>query len=381
MTFLEAADRIGARLCRDAFRAGGRCNWIGEVRVGENSLEWSALGPDLYGGAAGIALFLHHLAEATGEPIFRQTALGAISYAIAEAGRIEPSHRAGFYMGWGGIAVAAARLGRAREAAGLACGIELTEEADVLYGSAGAIAALLHLGSIERAVEHGDALLASAERGAGGLSWRTLAGSDSEPLANLTGFSHGTAGIGWALLELFVATGEPRFRDAAESAFGYERACYNPERGNWPDFREGATSYSTAWCHGASGIGFSRIRACQILGPEGYREEADAALATTEAAVAAVDGDFSLCHGIAGNTDLLLFAAQSAGTECMLAASVMRAAIARHEGNRLPWPCGLAGTAELPGLMLGIAGIGYFCLRLTDPRRYPSILLPQPGCW
>ena len=27
--FLETADRLGARICRDAIWAGGRCNWIG----------------------------------------------------------------------------------------------------------------------------------------------------------------------------------------------------------------------------------------------------------------------------------------------------------------------------------------------------------------
>jgi lantibiotic modifying enzyme len=281
-------------------------------------------------------------------------------------------------MGWGGIAFVAGKLGRLEEAVRLASGMEITEESDLLYGSAGAVIALLHLGLTARAIQHGDLLLARAERSDSGLSWRTLIGSDSEPLRNLTGFSHGTAGIGWALLELWAATGETRFRDAAAEAFRYERACYSPEQRNWPDYRAGATDYATAWCHGAPGIGFSRIRASQLLPAAGYREEADAGLATTESSlVNPSDRDFSLCHGLSGNADLLLYASEVFGHDSDAPGAVMRYGMDRYEGNRKPWPCGLQTSGELPGLMLGTAGIGYFCLRLTDPIRYPTILLPR----
>ena len=53
--------------------------------------------------------------------------------------------------------------------------------------------------------------------------------------------------------------------------------------------------------------------------------------------------------------------------------------LALYRDTHSPWPCGLQGCGEIPGLMVGTAGIGYFCLRLTDPMRYPSILLPRPG--
>jgi lantibiotic modifying enzyme len=377
MTFLEAADRIGARLCRDAIWSGGRCNWIAETMVAEGEFVWCPLGPDLYSGTAGIALFLHHLAEATGEPIFRDTAGGALAQAVSQAGRIPPGYRAGFYMGWGGIAFAAAELGRLDQGAELASVMELSQESDITHGSAGAIAVLLYLGLVDAAIRYGDALLAGAERDDAGLSWCSLSGSESEPLRNLTGFSHGTAGIGWALLELSAATGERRFREAAEDAFRYERSCYDPERRNWPDYRGGSADYVSAWCHGAPGIGFSRIRASQLQPSAGYREEADAALATTESSLAALSGaDFSLCHGAAGNADVLLYASQVLGGNGDAAARVMRAGVAEYEVNRKLWPCGLRGAGEVPGLMLGIAGIGYFCLRLTDPSRYPTILLP-----
>jgi hypothetical protein len=51
--------------------------------------------------------------------------------------------------------------------------------------------------------------------------------------------------------------------------------------------------------------------------------------------------------------------------------------IQRYLLPRAPWPCGVPEGGETPNLMLGIAGIGHFYLRLYDPRT-PSILLLVP---
>src|SRR5208282_717399 len=71
--FLKTAERIGARLCRDAVWYQGRTNWTSDFLDGE-SIAHRALDPDLYSGTAGIALFLWRLAKVTGERIFRVTA-------------------------------------------------------------------------------------------------------------------------------------------------------------------------------------------------------------------------------------------------------------------------------------------------------------------
>ena len=152
-----------------------------------------------------------------------------------------------------------------------------------------------------------------------GWSWKTIDIPGQAGLRNLTGFSHGTAGIGWALLELSSATGEARFRSAAEEAFRYERTHYSPEQENWPDFRDflrapggSGPVFGTAWCHGAPGIALSRLRAWGLTASPQSREEAEAAVRTTTRAVQspdAVRGGFSLCHGCAGNADVLLEAA------------------------------------------------------------------------
>src|SRR5581483_2271946 len=146
------------------------------------------------------------------------------------------------------------------------------------------------------------------DRGDEGWSWRTVGGMRR----NLTGFSHGTAGIGWALLELWSATGEERFRGGALEAFRYERSLFDAEQRNWPDYREEETRYPAVWCHGAGGIGFSRLRAWQLLGDPETLAEARTALATT-ADTLREDRSFGLCHGTAGNADLLVYASDVLG--------------------------------------------------------------------
>jgi hypothetical protein len=42
------------------------------------------------------------------------------------------------------------------------------------------------------------------------------------------------------------------------------------------------------------------------------------------------------------------------------------------------WRCGTPLGVESPGLMTGLAGIGYQYLRLHDPKRVPSVLAVEP---
>jgi len=417
--FLETAAALGARICRDALWGDGVCNWIGfsmESLGGRWRHVHRAYGGDLYNGTSGIALFLARLHRVTGERMFKRTALGAIRHALEHgAGEIAPPARIGAYSGWTGLAEAALQIAALLGDESLrAPALALLEEAaggesgrnfDLLAGCAGAIPLLLraragHGGlpgpaSLATAAERlGDHLLATAARDDAGWSWGEFGTPGVKQKGNLLGFSHGAGGIGWALLELHQATGETRFREAGEAAFRYERHWFDAAHGNWPDLRDPeaaglstaseAASFMTAWCHGAAGIGLSRLRAWQLSGDEETRKEAEVAVATTlenlRGGTEMSQTNDSLCHGRGGNCDTLIYGAGILGRPEWLrrAEEIGLQEIESCAAQRIPWPCGTYGGVEVPGLMLGLAGIGYFYLRLADPAATPTVLIPLP---
>lgn len=413
-TFLEAADFIAARLCRDAVWAGGRCNWLGdsmEFVGGQWTTAHRAFGADLYSGTSGIALFLAEVFRKTGEPLFRETVTGGARQALSRLEEMPAQTRIGFYTGHTGIGYALTKIGelideqefvdRGLQTVEALAEVEPDERAtDVLAGSAGAIPALLHLRKrygreplLELARRHGEFLVGAARKTPTGWSWNTLSIPAEQRKQDLNGFSHGAAGISWALLELWKATGEERFRVAAEQGFAYERQWFDPRQENWPDFRglydswasnPGQPSFMAAWCHGAPGIGLSRVRAYELTGQEVYRREAEAALRSTSRTLAAPtapgQANYSLCHGSAGNSELLLYAARVFGDDSsrLLAEQVGLAAVEQYRKSLSPWPCGVLQGGETPGLLLGLAGIGHFYLRLQDPAGVPSVLIILP---
>lgn len=408
--FLETAASLGRRLAREALWANERCNWLGDsMEFVDNA--WSvvhrALGPDLYGGTSGIALFLAQLHRLTGERLFRVTAEGAMAHAEARLQDIPAAGRMAFYSGWTGIAYALvelaeafandALLDRAFDLIGTAARDAADNPGlDVIGGAAGAIPALISLHRRHRrddmlalTTRLGEHLLATARQSEHGWSWNTL---DGQTERDPTGFSHGAAGIAWALLELYAETGNPQFRHAAERGFAYERQWFSSEHENWPDFRTlanaasgaGSANFAVAWCHGAPGIGLSRVRGYEILKNEELKHDAEAAIRTTTRILNhpgyGMQNDFTLCHGRGGNAELLIFAAEALGDAVSRenAEALGRQGIEQFDRNDLPWPCGVPGGGETPNLMLGLAGIGYFYLRLYDPAAIRSILLIRP---
>lgn len=407
--FLDTAWSIGTLLCRDALWDGDRCNWLGdsmEAHAGEWKVAHKSFGPELYSGTSGIALFLARLHGFRPDGVIAETARGALRQALSRAGGIPEGHRHALYSGWIGIALVLLDVGHLldepsleREALRLVDG-QLGHELDpmsldVISGAAGAI---LGLSAIDRrlggdrylpeACRLGEHLLTNARRGDEGWSWTTMPPLGPEQ-KDLTGYSHGAAGIALALLELFVRTRDARYLEGALGGFAYERRHFSAEQQNWPDFRSFASpnpqqpGYSLAWCHGAPGIGLSRLRAFALTRDETFLREVEAALAGTRRPLSLsspADG-YSLCHGLGGNAELFILAADTLGEERYraVAEAVGDRGIQSVHLQRNPWPCGVVSGGETPNLMLGTAGIGYFYLRLYDSRAVPSVLLVQDG--
>jgi lantibiotic modifying enzyme len=355
----------------------------------------------MYEGTSGVALFLAELSVATNDAGAHRTALGAIRQAI-RATASDP-RGPGLYSGSAGVAFVAARVARtladeeltqaARQlAAALASRARDVTDYDLIDGWAGTLLALLHLAPlvddpslVDAAVALGDALIGAADAYGDGLSWPTKTSPSSR---NLTGFAHGAAGAGYALVELGFAAGESRFTRAGERAFDYERGTFDSAAGNWPDFRDSiprapadGPGFSASWCHGGPGIALSRLAALERIGGNRWRRDAVAGLTVARDAImrslGRIGGDFTLCHGLAGLAEIVSEVARALGDPRAASAAAAEQVAAwgvDEYASRGEWPCG-TGSRESPGLMLGLSGIGYFYLRAAG-HRSPSVLRP-----
>jgi lantibiotic modifying enzyme len=408
--FLETADRIGSRLCRDAVWSGNQCNWLGWA-LDAVGASWTPVHRvqtcSIYDGTAGIALFLGRLSEFTGDRLQKDTAIGAMNHAMAGSAEMQEQVRPAFYSGAAGIAFVTLELGRIwNDPRMVARGLRDLKKAcngtpneawvDIIGGSAGTIQLLLDVAArfdqpelVDLATAHGRMLLRAARRTDIGWSWDTLQGQSEQPLC---GYGHGAGGIGCALLELWAETGNAEYRHACLEAFRYERSHFSPEHHNWPDLRNmtgymppGQQAFAMAWCHGGPGIGLARLRALELLrAEEATTRDLNEALQTTVTACSNImfpnSGNLCLCHGLGGNTDLLLIASDIQGRHDLrlVAENVGRQAIAQIRMPDLPWPCGVTTGGETPNLMIGLSGIGHFFLRLHDSVKVPSLLLMRP---
>ena len=394
---LRGARAIGDRLEALAVRGKDDAAWLGLAPKPQGS-SVVVLGVDLYDGTAGICLFLASLAAVTHDDRYGALAQAAARTVERQLDQERSRLRSiGGFSGWGGIIYALTglatllrlpRLLRTAEAIaieevpGL---ISCDRHYDIIGGSAGCIAGLLALHQVTRsppllevASRCGDHLVRHARRFDEGSGWINPAlGSKA-----FTGFSHGAAGVAWALQRLARHVRDDRLEHTAREAIRYERSLFLPERRNWPDLRDVGDGEAhrpsrcmTAWCHGAPGIGLGRLDALRP-GEDETRSEVDVAISTTIAN--GFGGSHSLCHGDFGNLELLASAARELSDPVAAAAVPRLATHALDDIEAAGWQCGTPYGIECPGLMTGLAGIGFGMLRLAQPDIVPSVLLLSP---
>jgi type 2 lantibiotic biosynthesis protein LanM len=392
---------VGDHLEALALRGENDATWLGLNLVSERQWSVLPLDADLYDGISGVVLFLAYLGAITQEK--RYTAL-------AEAVLVTIQHYVkqnqtstkliGGFNGFGGIIYALTHLSilwdkpvllsEAEELVKLLPSLIAEDEhLDIIAGAAGCIGSLISLyrckpsqSIIAAAMQCGELLINQAQPMKQGVGW-VLKNIGTKPLS---GFSHGAAGIAWALLELFGLTDDTRFYKTALDAITYERSLFYPKLENWLDLREDKTLGAqvsqnqhycmTAWCHGAPGIGLARLRSLPYLDNMLTRAEINVAIKTT--LEQGFGFNHSLCHGDLGNLELLLQASlilndTQCKTEVNRLAVIILKSIEQHG-----WLCGVPLGVETPGLMTGLAGIGYGLLRLAEPQRVPSVLVLEP---
>ena len=402
---LHAARRVAEHLVGRALKQEDRASWLGLTLLRERDWTIQPVGADLYSGAPGIALFLayfDHVASDANSRALAQTVVRQLTRRLVST--LEASDTAAFlpsslgaFGALSGAIYALAHIGALwgdhdlvdlgeRLVLALRDHVDADRTLDIIGGTAGfimAASALEHVRSApitRRALKHAaECLIARAEQRAGGLSWSTSLPA-SQPL---TGMSHGASGMALALLAAGRLVNHPPFIHAAIRAMCYERSCFDPTRMNWPDYRilpgrnsDEGLAWMWAWCHGAPGIGLGRLDA---LGSSDDPELAsDLAAALTSTARFGFGSNDSLCHGDLGNLELFVRAYElgyRGEWEDALASHSSRLVTRLQEGH---WRCGVPGGVETPGLMTGLAGIGYGLLRIAAPERAPSLLALEP---
>ena len=395
--FTVEADALAATLSTHAVRRGRSAAWVGLDWLGDSEVaQLVVLGPDVYNGVCGIALFLAAHASVTGDASSEALARAAIAgvrrlLRARNPARLARTVGVGGGLGLGSIiyslAVIAALvddtaiLADARAAAELITDevVAADRQLDVLGGCAGAILGLLRLyrqtGSddvLSLAEKCGRRLLAHDRVGTPGQrTWASHA--FGRPL---NGLSHGAAGYAYSLAALSNATGNDEFGSAATECIIFEDSTFEVEHAGWADLRGVAGSaWPCKWCYGAPGIGLARIAMAKYAGAPAaaYAIDIGRALVGVEQGwPAATD---TLCCGTLGSVEFLWEAGDLLGRRDLrdLATQQLLTVVqnARTTGD-YRWS---SGTSRFNlGLFRGIAGIGYTLLRAIDPS-LPNVLI------
>lgn len=371
---------------------------------------------DMYTGVSGIALFFLELYKHTGEKKYLDTATDTMRW-VEHYCMEKPSDNYAFYTGRSGVAYTFLQFYLfTKDKKYLDTALKIIKDCqhffrlnpvpdDVVNGIAGTLLVLLHLHAVSKEeallkdivffVEH---LMKRACLGTVGIYWDR----SGNVAKGLCGFSHGAGGIGFVFLELANYFDNKGFLWMAEEAFAYENSLFDTGMRNWPDLRKGMYYEPDfvenrnaflkkdmnffvkgkdfiAWCHGAPGIGLSRIRAHELTGKPEYKKQLEAAVNKTilHAEHSNEDSSFIQCHGTGGNADLLIEAYKQYGEQryFSVAETVAEKALAAKEKHQ-SYLSGFwaAGRQEDSSLFMGKAGVGYFYLRILDPLKTPSLL-------
>ena len=263
--------------------------------------------------------------------------------------------------------------------------IAADKQLDVMGGSAGGILGLLRLyrdtrsdAVLGRAIKCGEHLLAQSRSGhEGRRTWAIPGKGPGGKLLN--GMSHGAAGFAYALASLAAATGREEFAAAAAECVAFEDSSYDAARHNWPDLRGSEPHWPCQWCHGATGIGLSRI------GMRRSRGAVDCALADIENAVAGVEqGPLTpvdtLCCGTLGGIEFLCEAGGTLERDDLRAAAAQRLlAIVQRASAAGDYRWNTGKRQFNLGLFRGLSGVGYTLLRQALAQRadtsLPNILI------
>ncbi|MBL8725087.1 MAG: hypothetical protein JNK49_13635 [Planctomycetes bacterium] len=388
--------------------------------------------PIVYGGSAGVLLFLENAAKVLDDTRARaladKAAAGLLAVAskdahgITWAGAQREEGSAALYVGDAGVGaafLARAKLRGDAEALATATNVgnsllarAVTEgealhwdkQVEIIYGTAGTALFLLDL-----AAACDDAAAAARFRNGAKAAGRHLiaesAVHEAKPaqrswrwqLANnksYTGFSHGTAGVAYALLRIGLECQDAACVQAAKDGAEWVLALAMSKDGAmcFPVASKSTVSLG-GWCHGAPGTArlFLLLHAAtqEARWLEAAIASAKWVVAQAGPADAAIPPAFppSYCCGVAGALEFFVDLQRATG-DVQYGAFARRAAAyllqkAEVDGDGLKWANGANGhqagkDRHNVDLMLGAAGEAFALLRLATLATNPDPMVGLP---
>jgi lantibiotic modifying enzyme len=417
-TLLDTATQIGDYLVSTALwdAQNACCNWLGRKDIMDRQLAAysdtnGAMTPEFYSGSTGIAFFLMELYHETGNPIYRQTAIGGWLRSVKYIQQLGiPAPPISFYAGDLGLLYIGYRFqeidpelqeildpylsylnGKVEN------GLSFKHGLDIIGGNAGAIAPLFRLAGDNDLPSLATLASACADEILERASWKdNLCFWDSPKVLGtemdhppLTGYSHGNSGIAAGLAVAYRHTGNEAYLLHARGAFAFEQELFNEDENNWIDTRyphhkkDGKIhgTFRSAWCHGAPGIVLAHITAANIDEDRRYYhlDLAKRAIGTTKKfLVQKLEeplNDATLCHGFLGLSDILFtYGEYNNDEEIKNEARAFSEQYLHLHSHPYDMGSGIIAGGYSPSLMTGIAGIGLHYLRLSSERNIPSAL-------
>lgn len=355
-----------------------RVNWLGLVARADGEWEVLPMEAHLANGYLGVALYLAQLADLTGIGRYAEVARQALNGAPTLLTTLNGHHDllaatgCGGYYGLSGICYGLARMAtllgdsQLSEWAVAAVGLAAAAASPATRpgfadGNAGCLAAMLavssEIGSSDAASLSRTVALRLAELVDRTDGWCV---PDGEPPQ--AGFARGAAGIGCALARFASVAGDQSYLLAARRAV--RRAI---------SVGTATADRTNGWCHGTAGLLVAR---CCLAGESSLARLRADLLTLGKRPVLR---DLSLCHGELGMTEALSVVltttrVTTSGRLLPRRAGLLLDALHRHSRY-----CGTPGGVSTPGLLNGLAGIGYGLLRLGFPDRVPPVLLLEPS--
>ncbi|WP_046212738.1 type 2 lanthipeptide synthetase LanM family protein [Paenibacillus wulumuqiensis] len=366
--------------------------WLNTMPVGVEELQWnlSVMGDSLYDGLSGMALLNLSLWKAGEGLEYRQRAEHIMDDVIERYSNLEINAdnreriSIGAYSGIASIVYTLLNFYRMTgkrhfyEGAGTVASLipkllPYDRELDLIGGSSGALAVMARGYEIEQdplfhdlaegCVKHllDSAIYIDDQQ----VTWKGIAGKP------LTGFSHGNAGMIYALQLWERYTDNKELKTIIKKGLNFENN--QSSHGNWNDLRKPVQEAATsAWCHGSPGILMSRLELANSSDSEvALQAVHDQQMALPNILHDGFGREQSLCHGDMGNGMILMQYGRKTNRPAWL--NVGKNLIIESATSRLKYQCGVGNEVETPNMMLGLAGIAYGMLYACHPE-LPNIL-------